>query len=404
MKRTYCIRNSTQLALALGLAFGVSGAAQAAPPLKVGFITDLSGVYSALDGPGGLAAIKMAIADFGGSVLGRKVEVMSFDHQNKADLAAGKAKEYFSQDGVDMLIAGTNSGTALAEAPVAAQFKKPLFVVGAGASTIVGKNCTPYTVQYAYNTTALARGAATPLVKQGGNTWFFVTADYAFGKALEADAAKVVEAAGGKVLGQVLVPLGASDFSSYLLQAQASKAKVLGLANAGGDSDNAIKQANQFGVTKTMKLAGLLLSTQDVHAVGLKAAQGLSYATPWVWTRTPQARAFAERFYKQMHVMPSYIQAADYSAMLTYLKAVKAAGSTDGTKVMAEMRKVKVDDMFMQGGTMRPDGLMIHDMYLVDVKTPAESKQDWDYEKIVQTIPGNDAFGPASAYGCPLDK
>lgn len=404
MKHSQCTRTSTRLALALGLAFGATGAAQAAAPVKIGFITDLSGVYSALDGPGGLAAIKMAIADFGGSVLGRKIEVMSFDHQNKADLAAGKAKEYFSQDGVDMLIAGTNSGTALAEAPVAAQFKKPLFVVGAGASTIVGKSCTPYTVQYAYNTTALARGAAGPLVKQGGNTWFFLTADYAFGKALEADAAKVVEAAGGKVLGQVLVPLGASDFSSYLLQAQASKAKVLGLANAGGDSDNAIKQANQFGVTKTMKLAGLLLSTQDVHAVGLKAAQGLSYATPWVWTRTPQARAFAERFYKEMHVMPSYLQAADYSAMLTYLKAVKAAGTTDGTKVMEEMHKIKVDDMFMQGGTMRPDGLMIHDMYLVDVKTPAESKQDWDYEKIVQTIPGNEAFGPASAYGCPLDK
>jgi branched-chain amino acid transport system substrate-binding protein len=394
----------TRIAVALGAAFAFIGAAHAAAPLKVGFITDMSGVYSQLDGPGGAAAIRMAIADFGGSVLGRPVELETFDHQNKADLAAGKAKEFFAEDGVDMLIAGTNSGTALAEQPVAVQFAKPLFVVGAGASTIVGKSCTPYTVQYAYNTTALARGTANTLIRQGGRSWYFLTADYAFGKALQADAAKVVEAAGGKVEGQVLAPLGSADFSSYLLQAQASKAQVLGLANAGGDSDNAIKQARQFGVTKSMKLAGLLLSIDDVHAVGLEAAQGLSYTTPWVWTRTPQARAFAQRYMAQLHTMPSYIQAADYSAMLTYLKAVAAAGTTDGAKVMAVLRTMKVDDMFMQGGTLRPDGLMVHDMYLVEVKTPAESKEPWDYERVVETIPGNDAFGPAAAYGCPLDK
>jgi branched-chain amino acid transport system substrate-binding protein len=394
----------SKLTVALALALGTVAMAQAEAPVKIGFITDLSGVYSAVDGAGGVAAIKMAIQDFGGSVLGRKIELMSFDHQNKADLAAGKAKEYFSQDGADMLIGGTNSATALAMEPVAAQFKKPFFVIGAGASTIVGKQCTPYTVMYAYNTTALARGTASAMIKNGGKTWYFLTADYAFGKSLEGEAAKVVEADGGKVLGQVYAPLGSADFSSYLLQAQASKAQVLGLANAGGDSDNSIKQANQFGVTKTMKLAGLLLFITDIHAVGLPAAQGLYLTTPWYWNQDAQSRAWSERYEKEMHAMPTFVQAADYSATLTYLKAVKAAGTTDGTKVMAELHKMKVNDMFMHDGFMRPSGLMIHDMYLEQVKTPAESKEPWDYYKLVQTIPGNDAFGPASAYGCPLDK
>ncbi|OZB69928.1 ABC transporter substrate-binding protein [Thiomonas sp. 13-64-67] len=390
------------LASALTLALGTLASASAAePPVKIGFITDLSGVYSAVDGPGGVAAIKMAIADFGGSVLGRKVELVSFDHQNKADLAAGKAKEYLSQDGVDMLMGGTNSATALAMEPIAAQYKKPFFVVGAGASSIVGKQCTPYTVMYAYNTTALARGTASAVIKNGGKSWYFLTADYAFGKSLENEAAKVVKADGGTVVGQVLAPLGASDFSSYLLQAQASKAQVLGLANAGGDADNAIKQANQFGVTKTMKLAGLLLFITDIHSVGLPAAQGLYLTTPWYWNQNAQSRAWAERYFKEMHAMPTFLQAGDYSAALTYLKAVKAAGTTDGNKVMAEMRKMKVNDMYMKDGFMRPSGLM---MYLEQVKTPAESKEPWDYYKLVQTIPGNDAFGPASAYGCPLDK
>ena len=393
------------LASALALALGTLASASAAePPVKIGFITDLSGVYSAVDGPGGVAAIKMAIADFGGSVLGRKVELVSFDHQNKADLAAGKAKEYLSQDGVDMLMGGTNSATALAMEPIAAQYKKPFFVVGAGASSIVGKQCTPYTVMYAYNTTALARGTASAVIKNGGKSWYFLTADYAFGKSLEDEAAKVVKADGGTVVGQVLAPLGASDFSSYLLQAQASKAQVLGLANAGGDADNAIKQANQFGVTKTMKLAGLLLFITDIHSVGLPAAQGLYLTTPWYWNQNAQSRAWAGRYCKQMPAMPTFLQAGDYSAAPTYLKAVKAAGTTDGTKVMAEMRKMKVNDMYMKDGFMRPSGLVIHDMYLEQVKTPAESKEPWDYYKLVQTIPGNDAFGPASAYGCPLDK
>lgn len=392
------------LSLAMGLMFAGAGAAQAAAPVKIGFITDLSGVYSAVDGPGGVAAIKMAIHDVGGSVLGRKIELVSFDHQNKADLAAGKAKEYFSQDGVDMLIGGTNSGTALAMEPIAAKYQKPFFVVGAGASSIVGKECTPYTVMYAYNTTALARGTASAIIKNGGKSWYFLTADYAFGKSLENEAAKVVKADGGKVLGQVYAPLGASDFSSYLLQAAASKAQILGLANAGGDADNAIKQANQFGVTKSMKLAGLLLFITDVHSVGLPAAQGLNLTTPWYWNESPQARAWAERYFKEMHSMPTFLQAGDYSAALTYLKAVKAAGTTDGAKVMDELRKTKVNDMYMKDGTLRSSGLMIHDMYLMQVKTPAESKEPWDYYKLVQTIPGNDAFGPAAAYGCPLDK
>jgi branched-chain amino acid transport system substrate-binding protein len=395
----------SRLSLAVAGVLALSAAsAQAAAPVKMAFITDMSGVYSALDGAGGVAAIKMAIHDFGGSVLGRKVELMTFDHQNKADLAAGKAKEFFSQDGADMLIAGTNSATALAMERVAASYKKPFIDIGGGASTIVGKECTPYTDMYAYNTTALARGTGKAIVKQGGKTWYFLTADYAFGKSLQSDAAKVVEANGGKVLGQVYAPLASADFSSYLLQAQASKAQVLGLANAGGDSVNSIKQATQFGITKTMKLAGLLLFVTDIHSIGLPAAQGLYLTTPWYWNQNAQSRAWAQRFYKEMHVMPTFVQAADYSATLTYLKAVKAAGTTEGDKVMAELRKMKVNDMFMQGGHMAPNGLMIHDMYLAQVKTPAQSKGEWDLYNIVQKIPGADAFGPIADYGCPLAK
>ncbi len=390
--------------LAAAIALGLGSAAHAAAPVKLAFITDMSGVYSAVDGPGGAAAIRMAIKDFGGKVLGRPVELMTFDHQNKADLAAGKAKEFFAQDGADMLIAGTNSGTALAMEPVAASYKKPFFVVGAGASTIVGKMCTPYTVMYAYNTTALARGTATTIVKQGGKSWYFLTADYAFGKSLEADAAKVVKEAGGTVAGQVLAPLASSDFSSYLLQAQASKAQVLGLANAGGDAVNSIKQATQFGVTKSMKLAGLLLFLTDIHSIGLQSAQGLYLTTPWYWKQDAASEAWARRFYAEMHVMPTFLQAADYSAAMTYLKAVKAAGTTEGPKVMAELHKMKVDDMFTQDGRLAANGLLIHDMYLAQVKTPAQSKQDWDYYNIVQKIPGAQAFGSIASYGCPGAK
>jgi branched-chain amino acid transport system substrate-binding protein len=393
-----------QLTVALSLTLGLTALAQAQAkePVKIGFITDLSGVYSAVDGPGGAAAIEMAIHDFGGSVLGRKITMVDFDHQNKADLAAAKAKEFFSRDGVDMLIGGTNSGTALAMAPIASQFKKPFFVVGAGASSIVGKQCKPYTVMYAYNTTALARGTASAVIKNGGKSWYFLTADYAFGKSLESEGAKVVDADGGKVLGQVLAPLGASNFSSYLLQAQASGAQVLGLANAGGDATNAIKQANQFGVTKSMKLAGLLLFITDIHSVGLPAAQGLYLTTPWYWNQSAESRAWAGRFLKQTKVIPTFLQAGDYSATLSYLNAVKAAGTTDGAKVMAELHRMKVNDMFMHNGTMRASGLMIHDMYLMQVKTPAQSRKPWDYYTLVQTIPGNDAFGPEASYGCSL--
>ncbi len=395
----------TRLSVAVAGALALCAAsAQAAAPVKIAFITDMSGVYSAVDGPGGVAAIKMAIHDFGGKVLGRKIDLMTFDHQNKADLAAAKAKEFFSQDGADMLVAGTNSATALAMEPVAAQYKRPMMVVGAGASTIVGKQCTPYTDMYAYNTTALARGTAKAIVAKGGKTWYFLTANYAFGKSLESDAAKVVNASGGKVLGQVYAPLSSSDFSSYLLQAQASKAQVLGLANAGGDAVNSIKQATQFGITKTMKLAGLLLLVTDIHSIGLASAQGLYLTTPWYWNQNATTRKWSERFYKEEHVMPTFIQAGDYSAVMTYLKAVKAAGTTDGAKVMAELHKMKINDVFMHGGYMAANGLTVHDMYLAQVKTPAESKGEWDLYNIVQKIPGPDAFGPIADYGCPLAK
>jgi branched-chain amino acid transport system substrate-binding protein len=397
------------IALAVAGAFGIAagGLAQAqisGDVVKIGFITDMSGVYSDIDGQGGVEAIKMAIADFGGSVAGKKIELVSSDHQNKADIAASRAREWFDQQGVDMLIGGTNSGTNLSMAKVAAEKKKPFIAIGGGTARLTNEECTPYTIHYAYDTVALAKGTGSAVVKQGGKSWFFLTADYAFGASLESDTAKVVKANGGTVLGDVKHPLSASDFSSFLLQAQASKAQILGLANAGGDTVNAIKAANEFGVTKTMKLAGLLMFINDVHALTLNLTHGMYLTDSWYWDQNDETRKWARRYFEKMKKMPSAVQAADYSAATQYLLAVKATGTDNPDKIMDYLKKTKINDMFAKNGYVRADGSMIHDMFLMQVKEQKDSKYPWDYYKVVQTIPGEQAFTTKAETACALWK
>jgi branched-chain amino acid transport system substrate-binding protein len=387
MKRTLI---SLAVAALAAVSSGVGAADQA--PVKIGFITDMSGLYADIDGQGGLEAIKMAVADFGGTVLGKKIEIVSADHQNKADIAASKTREWVDQDGVTVIFGGTNSGTALATAKVAAEKKRIYINNGAGTSALTNEQCSPYTIHYTYDTIALANGSAKGMMDKGLKTWYFLTADYAFGYALEKDATNVINASGGKVLGASKHPLNASDFSSYLLQAQNSKAQVLGLANAGGDTINSVKAANEFGITKTMKIAGLLVFITDVHAIGIKNAQGLLATEAWYWDQSDQSRKFAGRFIEKMKRMPSMVQAGNYSSTMTYLNAVKAAGTDDADKVMAQMRKTKINDMFTKNGYIRKDGTMVHDMYLFEVKTPSEVKSPWDYYKLVSTLSGEKAF------------
>ncbi|OAS94662.1 ABC transporter permease [Achromobacter xylosoxidans] len=372
--------------------------------IRIGFITDMSGVYSGPDGPGGAEAIKMAIEEMGGEINGKKIELLTADHQNKADIASAKAREWFDQRGLDMLIGGTNSSTALAMSKVAADKKKPIIVVGAGAPALTNEQCTPYTLNYAYDTVAQARGTGAAVVKAGGKSWYILTADYAFGHALQADTTKVVEAGGGKVVGSVKHPLSTSDFSSFLLQAQASKAEILALANAGADATNAIKAANEFGLTKTMRLAGMIMFINDIHAMGLETAKGMYLTDSWYWNASDETRAWARKFYERRNAMPSSLQAADYSAAIQYLRAVKATGTDDADKVLAYLRENKLDDVYIKNGVVRPDGRVVHDMYLLQVKTPEESKAPWDYFKVVQTIDGNEAFTTKAETRCALWK
>jgi branched-chain amino acid transport system substrate-binding protein len=346
----------------------------------------------------------MAIADFGGSVNGKKIEFVVADHLNKADIAASKAREWIDREGVDMILGGTNSGANLAMAKVAAEKKKPFISIGAGSSRLTNEDCTAYTVHYAYDTVALARGTGGAIVKQGGKDWFFLTADYAFGASLEKDTADVVKANGGTVKGAVKHPLNASDFSSFLLQAQSSKAQILGLANAGGDFVNSVKAANEFGITKSMKLAGLLVFITDIHSLGLNLTQGMYLTDGWYWDLNDETRAWSKKFFAKTKREPTMLHAADYSATMQYLNAVKATGSDDGDKVMAQMKKTKVNDMFAKNAVIRPDGRLVHDMYLLQVKSPKESKAPWDYYKVVQTIPGDQAYMTKAESKCALWK
>ncbi len=372
--------------------------------IKIGIITDMAGVYGDIDGMGGVEAMRMAVADIGGSINGKKIEILYSEHQNKADLAATKAREWFDTQGLDMLIGGTNSATALAMSKVAAEKKKPFLVVGAATSALTNEQCTPYTVHWAYDTVALAKGTGGAVVKSGGKSWYFLQADYAFGAALQADTAAVVKAAGGTIVGTVKHPLSASDFSSFVLQAQASKAQILGMANAGGDTVNTIKAANEFGVTKTMKLAGLLVFINDIHALGLGTTQGMYLTDSWYWNQNAETRAWARRFFEKFKRMPSSVQAGDYSAALEYLKAVKATGSDDADKVLAQMRKTPINDVFAKGGFIRGDGRMVHDMYLMQVKSPDKSTEPWDYYNVIQTIKGEAAWTAKADTKCPLWK
>ena len=396
---------SAACALAAASMLGAGAQAQVSGDvIRIGFITDMAGLYADIDGPAGAEAIKMAVADLGGAINGKKIEVLVADHQNKADVAAAKAREWFDQQGLDVLIGGSNSGTSLAMAKVAAEKKKPFLAIGAGSSALTNEQCSPYTIHYAYDTVALAKGTGPAVVKAGGKSWYFLTADYSFGTALQNDATAAVKAAGGSVVGSVRHPLSTGDFSSFLLQAQSSKAQILGLANAGGDTVNAIKAANEFGVTKTMKLAGLLMFINDVHSLGLKATQGMYLTDSWYWDQTPETRAWSKRFFDKFKRMPSSLQAADYSVTQFYLNAVKAVNTDDGDKVNEQMRKTKVNDMYAKGGYIRPDGRMVHDMFLMQVKTPAESTTPWDYYKVIATTKGEDAFTTKAESKCPLWK
>jgi branched-chain amino acid transport system substrate-binding protein len=384
-------------AIAVGLSIALTGAAASVselPDVVIGAIDDLSGLYSDEGGAGGIEAAKMAIVDFGGSVLGRKIVLLSADHQNRADIGASKAREWTDQHGLNMLLGGANTSVAIATSKIMAAKKIPYFIVASAGASLVNEECTAYTIQYVFNTTALANGTASTIARSGGKTWFYLTADYAFGSQLQAAASKVVEANGGRNLGAVRVPLSTADFSSFLLQAQRSGAQVLALANAGDDFNNSLKSANEFGLMPTMKPAGLLVFVNNIDSLGLKTAQGLYLTTAWYWDLNPETRAFGKRYFDKMKKYPSMTQAGDYSATLTYLNAVKAAGTTDGDKVMAELKKTKVNDMFTKGGYIRADGLMIHDMYVMQVKSPQESKYPWDYYKVVKVMSGEEAFGP----------
>jgi branched-chain amino acid transport system substrate-binding protein len=386
-------------------AWGGSASAQVSGDVvKVGVATDMASLYSDINGPGAVVAAQMAIDDFGGSVLGKKIELVTGDIQNKADVAATMAGRWYDSDGVDMIMGAGASSSSIAIEGIAGQKKKVFLAVDPASSDITGKLCNPYTVHWVYDTAALANGTGSAVVKAGGKTWFFLTVDYAFGHALQRDVSAVVTKAGGKVLGEVRHPLNTNDFSSFLLQAQSSKAQVIGLANAGGDTINSIKQAAEFGIVKGgQKLAGLLIFVSDIHSLGLERAQGLSFTEAFYWDLNDKTRAFSKRFGEKFKGrMPTMIQAGFYSATLAYLNAVKATGTDDADKVMAQLKSGPWEDPVFGKSWIRPDGRNMHDMYLFEVKKPSESKGPWDYYKLVSKIPAEEAFRPLDQGNCPM--
>jgi len=397
---------ATRLTFAIA-AFGVSSAfAQAAqPPVKIGVLADLSSIYSAIGGKALVDAARMAIEDFGGSVLDQKIELVYTDTQNKADIASTKARQWFDVEGVDMVTDLPASGLALAVSKLGEEKKKIVIVTSAATSELTGKSCSPYTVHWTYDTYALARSTGAAVAKAGGDSWYFLSADYAFGQSLEKDTSDVIKELGGKVLGSSRHPVGASEFSSFLLQAQGSKAKVIGLANGGQDTINAIKQAGQFGITKGgQKLAAMLAFLTDVKSIGLPLAQGLMLTEAFYWDQNEKTRAWSQRFYKRNGVMPTMTQAGTYGAVTHYLKAIKAVGSKDPDKVMAQMRATPINDFMTANGKLRVDGRVVRDMHLYQVKSPAESKGPWDLYKVIATTPGETAFRPLSQSECRLAK
>ncbi|MGB9117351.1 ABC transporter substrate-binding protein [Bradyrhizobium sp.] len=388
------------------LVVGLSGTANAADsdPLRIGVLADMSGVYADIGGQGSVEAVKMAIEDFGGNVLGKPVEVVSADGQNKPDVASNIARNWYDS-GVDVITDIPASGMALAIMQLSKDKKKIALVTSAGSSDITGKLCSPYTAHWTWDTYAMSHGTGAIIVKRGGKDWFFITADYVFGQTLERDTAAVVTASGGKVLGSVRHPLNTADFSSYLLQAQSSGAKIIGLANGGADTINSVKQAIEFGLPKSgTRLVALIAFISDIHSLGLKDAQGLMLTEAFYWDLDEATRVWSRRFYERTKRMPSMTQAGAYSAVMHYLKAVKAIGSKDAEKVMAQMRATPINDFMTHDGVLRADGRVLRDMYLFQVKTPEESKGDWDLYKLVEKIPAVEAFRPLSEGGCPLIK
>ena len=381
-----------------------AAAAQSGGPVKIGVLNDMSGLYADIGGKGSVEAAKMAAED-AGNVLGQPVQVISGDHQNKPDVGANIARQWYDTDGVDVITDVPTSSVALAINEVSREKKKLALWSGPASSDLTGPKCNPYAASWVYDTYALAHVTGSAVVKSGGDSWFFVTADYAFGHALERDTAAVVKAAGGKVVGDVNVPLSTPDFSSFLLQAQASKAKIIGLANAGGDTINSIKQGAEFGIVEGgQKFAGLLMFITDVHSLGLKTAQGLQLSGPFYWDMNDETRAFSKRFASRVGHPPTFTQAGVYSAMHHYLNAVKALNSKDPDKVMAKMRETPINDFMTKNGKLRIDGRVIRDFYLFEVKKPSESKGPWDYYKLIRTVPGDEAFRPLDKGDCPLVK
>jgi branched-chain amino acid transport system substrate-binding protein len=381
-----------------------AGRAQDTPPIKIGVLGDQSGVYENISGRGAVEAVKMAVEDFGGTVLGRKIEVIVADHQNKPDIASAIARRWYDVEDVRMINDIVGSASALAVIDAAKQKDRIAIVNSAASSEITGAKCTPNSIHYTIDTYSLAKGTGTAVVDQGGKSWFFLTADYSYGHSLEKDVGAVVQQKGGSIIGSVRHPIGTSDFSSFLLQAQASKAQVIAFANAGADTVNAIKTAREFGIGTDGKqtLVGMLVFDGDIHALGLKVAQDLILTTAFYWDLNDETRAWSERFYKRVGKMPQMTHAGDYSSTIHYLRAVKAAGTTDTAAVMKMMRDTPVKDFFARNGTIREDGLMVHDLLLAQVKKPAESKREWDYFKILATIPGQSVYRPLSESPCPL--
>ena len=394
--------------IALAAALAVTGAAQAQisdSVVRIGVLTDLSGAYSDIAGKGTVVATQMAIDDFiAKEKPAFKVEMVSADHQNKGDVAANKAREWFEREKVDVVSELVTTSVALAVQKIAKEKNRIALISGAASTRITNEDCNDVTVHWTYDTYSVANGTAKAVTKAGGKKWFFLTADYAFGHSLEKDASEVVKANGGEVLGAVRHPFPGSDFSSFLLKAQSSGAQIIGLANAGADTINAIKQAAEFGVTPKQQLAGLLMFISDVHSLGMKTTQGMYLTEGFYWNLNEETRAWSKRFFEQQKRMPTMVQAGQYSSVMHYLKAVKASGSDDTQKVMAQMKKTPVNDFFAKNGSIRADGRMVHDMYLLQVKKPAESTTPWDYYKVVATIPAAEAFQPLAASKCTLVK
>lgn len=382
--------------------FAIGANAQDAGTIKIGFITDISGAYADIDGAAGAEVVKWAVSDFGGKLHGRPIEVLTADHQNKPDVASVTAREWIDKEKLQMLIGGTNSAALLAMSSIAAERSVPFLATGPGTARLTNEECNPYTVHYsAFDTSAVTKVGAAALVNAGYKSWYFLAADYVFGKSLAGDAARVVKTMGGTIVGEVRAPLGTSDYSSFLMQAQHSKAQILALANTGKDFANSMKSVKEFGVDKSMKVAGLLVFINEIHSLGLKTTAGLQLADSWYWDQDEDSRKFSRRFFEKYKRMPSNIQAANYSATITYLKAAQQAGTTNGKKVMDALKSNKINDFFNKG-YIRADGRLIHEMHLFEVKKPEDSKYPWDYYKKIATVPGEQAFIPPTESKCAL--